>query len=241
MRLSRAGGLVLALTLACVGPKAAAAGPRSADGTHGAETLPRPHVMQRALTAWACARARDEIRKPVLAVIDYSLPSTERRLWIFDMEAGRVLHHELVTHGRGSGELFAERFSNLEGSHQTSLGLFVTRAPYRGKHGLSLRMTGLEPGINDRAYERAIVIHGAFYATAAHAERWGRLGRSHGCPALDPAVTPAVIERLRDGAAVFAYADEPDWLESSRYLACGEPAPTLRLAAASTAGADAAR
>jgi len=196
-------------------------------------SLPRPHVLAAALRAYGCALAREELARPVLAVIDYSLPSTERRLWVIDLDAGRATRHELVAHGRGSGELMAEQFSNLEGSHQSSLGLFVTRATYRGRHGLSLRLAGLEPGVNDRAESRAIVMHGARYVSEAHAERWGRLGRSLGCPALDRDVAAEVIAELRGGAALFAYAEDPEWLAASPYQRCAPREASARVDTAS--------
>ena len=191
---------------------------------------PNPEALDSALRAYRCARSRGEVVRPTLAVIDYTLPSSEKRLWLIDTESGRVLQHELVAHGRGSGDLFADRFSNEPESYQSSLGLFVARGVYAGEHGLSLRLDGLEPGINDQASSRAIVMHGAWYVSEAHVARWGRLGRSLGCPALAPEVTASVIERLRDGAAVFAYGPDPRWKQRSAYLRCDAPAPAPRVA-----------
>lgn len=187
-----------------------------------AESLPRPRadVLALAHRAYACAAARGEIRRPLLIVIDYSLPSTERRLWLLDPETDRVLRHELVAHGRESGMVFAEHFSNRPSSRQSSVGLFVTAEVYRGKHGTSLRLEGLEPGFNDAARDRAIVMHGAEYVSDAHVVRFGRLGRSFGCPAVDQRIATELIESVRDGAAVFVYAPEREWLDGSRYLAC---------------------
>jgi len=200
----------LLLALFVVAPPAAA----------GALEPPRNEVLSLARRAYDCANARGEIRRPLLVVIDYSLPSTERRLWLIEPASGRVLRHELVAHGRGSGLVSAERFSNRPSSHESSLGLYVTAEVYRGKHGTSLRLEGLEPGFNDAARERAIVIHGAEYVSHEHVARFGRLGRSLGCPALDRRVAGEMIENVRDGAAVFVYAPERDWLDASRYLSC---------------------
>jgi hypothetical protein len=186
--------------------------------------------LRAALRAYACGRARGEFQAPVLTLVDYALPSTERRLWVLDLEAGSVRFHELVAHGRESGLRDAQRFSNVPGSRQSSLGLFRTGETYLGRHGYSLRLVGLEPGTNDLAQERAIVIHGANYATAEFAALHGRLGRSWGCPALDPAVHRAVIDTIRGGTALFAYHPDPDWLESSPFLRCD---------AATTASSDA--
>lgn len=236
-RWSRSAGM-LALCLALPGVLAtpAAASARkvrsalraSPDAGHAA---PRGEVLELALRAFRCAQTRGEVAKPMLAVIDYTLPSSEKRLWLIDTRNGRVLQRELVAHGRGSGELFAEQFSNEPESYQSSLGFFVAKDSYRGKHGLSLRLEGLEPGVNDRADARAIVIHGASYVSEEHVARWGRLGRSLGCPALAPGVTPTVIERLRGGAAVFAYGPDREWLRRSSYLRCEPEALPARVVA----------
>jgi hypothetical protein len=139
---------------------------------------------------------------------------------VLDLERGDVRFHEYVTHGRGSGHATSDRFSNVEGSKQSSLGLFRTAETYFGQHGYSLRLDGLEKGINDRARDRAIVIHGAEYATETVAQRFGRLGRSWGCPAVDPAIHRALIDTVRGGTAVFAYYPDPDWLADSDYQSC---------------------
>jgi hypothetical protein len=144
-----------------------------------------PHVLELALDAATCAVRRGILPiLGVLTVIDYTRPSNEPRLWVLDVTNRRLLHHELVAHGRGSGELYATRFSNEPGSKASSLGLFVTAEVYDGAHGRSLRLQGVEPGINDQAFDRAIVMHGADYVSLDFAARQGRLGRSLGCPAL---------------------------------------------------------
>ena len=181
-----------------------------------------PKVLALALEAAQCAAATgaiDAARR--LAVIDYSLPSTERRLWVFDLEQARLLYTEHVAHGKGSGENFATAFSNRESSHQSSLGLFATAETYVGGNGYSLRMDGLEPGINDQARARAIVMHGAPYVDPAMALRQGRLGRSFGCPALRPVVANAVIDTLKQGQLIFAYYPDQQWLANSRFFRCG--------------------
>jgi hypothetical protein len=183
-------------------------------------------VLELALRATRCAERRGLLPDPrTLTVIDYSRPSTERRLYVLDVTRPALLHRDLVAHGRGSGEKFATRFSNVPGSYQTSLGLFVTLDPYVGQHGRSLRLAGLEAGVNDLAFERAIVIHGADYVTRGHAARFGRLGRSWGCPALPPAAVDQVIDRIRGGTPLFAYYPDRAWLERSTFLhGCGEAA-----------------
>lgn len=156
-----------------------------------------------------------------VAVIDYSLPSTARRLWIVDLDDREVLVNALVAHGRRSGELYAEAFSNERGSNATSLGAYVGAETYHGKHGRSLRLDGLEPGFNDRARERAVVVHGADYATRGFADKVGRLGRSFGCPSVDPAISDEVIDLLRDGTLLVAWHPEASWHEDSELLHCG--------------------
>lgn len=189
-------------------------------------------VLALALDARACALRSGAIAQaPRLAVIDYSRPSTEPRLWVFDLERERLLYAEHVAHGRGSGENFATAFSNRDGSYQSSLGLFATAETYVGGNGYSLRMDGLESGFNDRARDRAIVMHGAPYVDPAQALLQGRLGRSLGCPALRPAVAQSLIDTIKDGQLVFAYYPDPQWLAGSRFLRCGQTAratPTAR-------------
>jgi hypothetical protein len=176
-------------------------------------------VIRLALNAATCARdAGAVLNDQLLTVIDYSKPSTEPRLWVLDLVRARVLYEERVAHGQGSGDNYATRFSNLDGSHQTSLGLFRTADTYVGTNGYSLRLDGLEPGVNDRARDRAIVVHGAPYVSEGNIRTLGRLGRSHGCPALRPAVARQVIDTIKDGSLVFAYYPDRQWLNGSRFL-----------------------
>ncbi len=181
-----------------------------------------PTVIALALEAAECAAASGAAAPAQrLAVIDYSRPSTERRLWVFDLKKTALLYAEHVAHGRNSGENFANAFSNRESSHQSSLGLFATAETYNGGNGYSLRMDGLEPGVNDLARVRAIVMHGAPYVDPVMAQRQGRLGRSFGCPAVRPAVANSVIDTLKEGQLVFAYYPDQQWLANSRFFRCG--------------------
>ena len=182
-----------------------------------------PGVLALALAARSCARASGEAGAgDKLAVIDYSMPSTAKRLWVFDLARGELLYHEHVTHGQGSGDNYARRFSNIEGSFQTSLGLYRTAETYMGANGYSLRMDGLDRGYNDAARPRAIVIHGAWYAEPELIAKQGRLGRSQGCPALRQGIARQVIDTLKDEQLVFAYADDAGWLQGSGGFACGD-------------------
>jgi hypothetical protein len=169
-----------------------------------APTLRLP-ALHAALAAWESLHTRGEVTRPLLSVIDYSLPSTAKRLWVFDLDSRRLLFHELVAHGRNSGEDLARNFSNEDGSFKTSLGAFVTGATYDGRNGYSLRLRGMEPGLNDRAEARAIVIHGAPYVSEDVAQKQGRLGRSHGCPALRPAIARELIDEIKERSLLYAW------------------------------------
>jgi hypothetical protein len=190
-------------------------------------------VLDLAARAAECAR-RQPAASPIdrLAVIDYSRPSSEPRLWVFDLDHGRLLFEELVAHGRGTGERLAERFSNLEGSHMSSLGLFRAAEPYHGSNGYSLRLEGLEPGFNDHAMDRAIVMHGAPYVDEDLIRKQGRIGRSWGCPAVRSAVARRMIDTLKEGALLFAYFPDRKWLEESSFLQCGPASPAPQIARA---------
>lgn len=178
------------------------------------------NVVALALAARECAGERGVSTGERLAVIDYSRPSTEPRLWVFDLNKPSLLFFEHVAHGRDSGANFAQSFSNGDGSRQTSLGLFRTAETYIGHNGYSLRLDGLEAGINDHARARAIVMHGAAYVDPLQARRQGRLGRSFGCPALRPVVAKPLIDSIREGQLLFAWYPQPSWTQTSPLMAC---------------------
>ncbi|WP_082672413.1 murein L,D-transpeptidase catalytic domain family protein [Luteimonas abyssi] len=193
-------------------------------------------VLRLATRALGCALRQPGVDAPrTLSVIDYSLPSTQQRLWVFDLADGDLLFEEWVAHGRNTGGNLATAFSNIYGSYQSSLGTFLTQESYVGSNGYSLRLKGLEPGFNDLARERAIVIHGAPYVNPDAAIAQGRLGRSLGCPAVRSAVARELIDTIRDGSLVVAYYPDPDWLQRSELLLsdCGTP-----MLAGATAHAD---
>ncbi len=193
-------------------------------------------VLALAMQARECAAASmGQAPAPRLAVIDYSLPSTKPRLWVFDLAANKLLFREVVAHGQGTGENMARNFSNRDGSHQTSLGLFRTADTYSGKNGYSLRMQGLEPGTNDAAMSRAIVMHGAPYVNTQLAKAKGRLGRSWGCPAVRPEVAKQVIDSLKNGQMIFSYYPDSNWLAKSPFIHCQAKNKALL---ANAAGAD---
>ncbi|MEY2854365.1 MAG: hypothetical protein RL030_1497 [Pseudomonadota bacterium] len=183
-----------------------------------------PGMLALAVNAVNCAASggtAGNVRR--LAVIDYSKPSSEQRLWVFDLSAAKLLYLERVAHGRGTGDNLPERFSNLPGSYQSSLGLFRTRETYMGGNGYSLRLEGLEPGFNDRARERAIVIHGASYVSDATVNVRGGVGRSHGCPAVRREIARSLIDTIKEGQYVFVYFPDRQWLDQSSLRSCAAP------------------
>jgi hypothetical protein len=158
------------------------------------------------MRAYDRAQQAGAIANPgLLTLIDYTRPSVDRRLWVIDLRSGEVLFNELVAHGRGSGDNLATAFSNEDNSHMSSVGLFVTRDVYVGHNGYSLRLDGLDRGLNDHALSRAIVIHGAAYVSEVIGKQIGRLGRSWGCPAVRPEIARTLIDTIKGGTAVFAY------------------------------------
>ena len=182
-----------------------------------------------ALSAIRCAVTSGDIEMPkTLTLIDYSKPSVEPRLWVYDLATGKMLFKELVAHGKNTGDNMATSFSDTLNSRQSSIGLFVTDDTYVGSNGYSLRLDGLEPGFNTHARERAIVMHGAPYVSTQFASAQGRIGRSWGCPALREAVARQVIDTIRGGGVIFSYYPDQAWLKSSRFLNCGKtPSNTL--------------
>jgi len=175
-------------------------------------------VLRLALNATGCAAERGLVKRGhLLTVIDYSLPSTQPRLFTFNLASRKLLFRELVAHGKNSGGNKPSFFSNSPGSLATSLGLFVTADPYVGSNGYSLRLQGLEEGVNDMAWDRAIVMHGAPYVTRAAIRALGRLGRSWGCPAVRKDIARKMIDTIRGGSAIFAYYPDSNWLSTSMF------------------------
>ena len=178
----------------------------------------RPRVLELTRRAHRRARQRGLTDRARMAVIDYGLPSTTPRLFVLDLSSNRVERIELVAHGRATGGQYARYFSNVPGSRASSVGLYRTLGTYRGQHGYSLRLEGLEPGFNDRARARSIVMHGAWYVSEEFGQRYGRLGRSWGCPAVSKAVARSVIDHLKNGVLLLAYYPDDEWLEKSSFV-----------------------
>lgn len=183
----------------------------------------RPRVVEEAVSAMKCAQSRGigvEARR--LAIIDYTIPSRQRRMWVVDIEAQKLLFQEHVAHGQKSGHDIPNAFSDRNGSHQTSLGLFYTDATYQGGNGYSLKLHGLSKGFNESAMRRLIVMHGAAYVNPPIAEQMGRLGRSWGCPAVRVEIAKPMIDALKEGN--FIYSHGPGTAALSQ---CGDQGPAL--------------
>jgi hypothetical protein len=174
-------------------------------------------AWRHALAAHARATEQGRTTSSRLAIIDYSLPSTERRLWIVDLATNQLLMHEYVAHAVNSGGTFAFAFSNRDGSNQSSLGTFITDKPYFGIRGLSLRLRGLERGINHNAWARGIVFHGTPGVSEARARR-SAMGRTYGCPAVPITSIQRLVSLISDGVVVFAWFPDRTLLTRSEYL-----------------------
>ena len=153
-----------------------------------------------------------------LSVVDYSLSSNKKRLWIFDMTSKKVAFHSLVAHGKNTGDEFAKNFSNTEGSLQTSLGFFITENTYFGENGYSLKLRGMDSGFNDAAMSRAIVMHGADYVSENFAAQHKRIGRSWGCPAVPRELADDIINSIKGKNVLFAYYRDSEYLSQSKWL-----------------------
>ncbi len=175
-------------------------------------------VLRLSLRAYVNVKKRGIPVKPILTVIDYSKPSAEKRLWVFDLRNGRELFNTWVAHGRNSGDVNAQSFSNSLGSLKSSLGVFITDEPYIGGKGYSLRLRGMEKGVNDNAYRRDIVIHGAWYVMPSFIKVRGEAGRSWGCPAVGTDLAKPLINTIKKDTLVFAYYPDRNWLANSRFL-----------------------
>ena len=154
----------------------------------------------------------------VLTIIDYSKPSTQKRLFVLDMQEGKILFKTLVAHGHNSGLNYATDFSNEEESHKSSLGFYVTGSTYTGANGYSLKLNGCEKGINDNAGIRAIVLHGADYVSDAFIRSTGYLGRSYGCPAVPLALHKKIIDKIKNGSCIFLYYPTKKYSARSKIL-----------------------
>lgn len=168
-------------------------------------SLPKLKSFTEALKGFYLLKEKGIVKKNILTLIDFSLSSNTKRLWVIDLTTNTILFQSLVAHGRNTGEEFATNFSNSAESFKSSLGFYATGEIYRGKHGLSLKLDGLEKGVNDRARERAVVIHGADYVSDSFIKGNHRLGRSQGCPAVPVALANDIISSIKDKSCLFIY------------------------------------
>lgn len=171
-------------------------------------------VFEYALRGWQ----KIDTAKSLLTIVDLSQPSNRKRMYVVDLQNKKLLFNTYVSHGRNSGDLLANQFSNKQSSFQSSLGFYQTLNTYMGKHGLSLQLKGLEKGFNDNVYNRNIVLHGADYVCEDIIRKTGRLGRSQGCPAVPYAESKGIIQAVKGGTCLFVYAPNPDYLKQSAYL-----------------------
>lgn len=175
-------------------------------------------VLTYALTAYHKASNKGAVKKPVLTVIDYSLPSSKQRMWVFDVNKERLLYQTYVAHGQNSGMTVPNHFSNQSSSKATSLGTYVTKDTYIGHKGYSLNLQGLEKGFNDNAYNRRVVMHGAWYVEPSFIKQSGRAGRSWGCPSIAQSLAKPVINTIKGGSVIFAYYPDQNYLSHSSFV-----------------------
>jgi len=187
--------------------------------TLGSDTpLPEYEIFTKALTGFFNLKARNKIKNNLLTIIDFSLSSNKERLWIVDMNKLKVVNYSLVAHGRNSGDEFPRNFSNKPSSNQSSLGFYLTDDIYYGKHGMSLNLDGVEPDVNDKARERAIVMHGASYVSRDFIRTYGRLGRSFGCPSIPMENHEEIISKLSGRSCIYIYYPDKNYLDNSPML-----------------------
>lgn len=177
-------------------------------------------VINKVLTTIKCAREENLDYNNILTIIDYSLPSSKKRLWIFDLQQGKLLFHTYVSHGIKSGVLLTNNFSNKDNSKASSIGVYKTDKPYMGRHGLSLQLDGLDTGFNDNASRRAVVMHGGWYVEEEFIKKYGRAGRSWGCPAIPDHLTSLIINTIKDKSMFVMYYPSDTWFAQSKFLKC---------------------
>jgi len=179
---------------------------------------PQFDIFQRALAGYFTLEQSGRLSsKDILTIIDFRISANEKRMWVIDLKNKKVLFHVLTAHGRNTGNLFAETFSNTPNSNQSSLGFYITGQKYNGKHGISMKLHGVEKGINDMAEARAIVMHGADYVSELYIKKYGRLGRSLGCPAVPMGLHKDIIPLLTGGTCLFIFYPDIRYLAKSKF------------------------
>lgn len=180
--------------------------------------MPNLNSFSKALVGFYDLKAKGLVSKDILTLIDFSLSSNTKRLWVIDLTSNTILYQSLVAHGRNTGDEFANSFSNAAESYKSSLGFYATGEIYNGKHGTSLKLDGLEKGINDNARTRAVVMHGADYVAESFIKNNHRLGRSLGCPALPVAMTKAIVNAIKGKSCLYIYHPSLDKKSAARLL-----------------------
>ena len=185
-----------------------------------ANNFNRPNLesFSKAFEGFSILKQQGKIKNDFLTIIDYGQSSKHNRLWVIDMKENKILFNTLVAHGKNSGEDYATKFSNENESLKSSLGFFTTGETYNGKHGLSLKLDGLESGINNNARQRAIVIHGANYVCNSFIKANNRLGKSHGCPALPLEVSKKIIQTIKEKSCLFIYFPSREYANFSKLV-----------------------
>jgi hypothetical protein len=181
-------------------------------------SMPKTEAFSKAVEGYLQLKEQGVVQKDILTIVDFSLSSTQKRLWVIDMVTNTVLLNSVVSHGRNSGEEFATSFSNESNSNKSSLGFYATGETYNGKHGLSLKLDGLENGINNNARNRAVVMHGADYAAESIIRQQGRLGRSQGCPAVPFAIHKEIINLIKNKSCLFIYHPSRTYEKQSKLV-----------------------
>ncbi|MFN3234314.1 MAG: murein L,D-transpeptidase catalytic domain family protein [Gammaproteobacteria bacterium] len=177
------------------------------------------NVLKLALKAYNHVDEKGLNKKHILTVIDYRLPSSQKRLWVFDLDQNKLLFNTYVAHGKNSGNLYAKHFSNAHQSKETSIGTFVTGNVFQSGHdGAALQINGLDKGFNDQAASRGVIMHGASYVSESFLKHNGRMGRSWGCPAVSKKIIEPIINTIKGKSVMFSYYPDTKWLSSSQYL-----------------------
>ena len=181
-------------------------------------SLPKKSVFEKAMVGYTKLEEEGKVSNPLLSIVDFDLSSTQKRLWILNMETREVVFNTFVAHGKNTGLEFADKFSNTLNSNQSSLGFYITGETYYGKNGLSLFIDGMEDDFNSNARKRYVVIHGADYAEPEFIDRYGRLGRSLGCPAVPNKIAKELINKIKGESVVYIHKNDPQYLNASEYL-----------------------
>lgn len=182
-------------------------------------------VIDKVLKTLKCANEYKVNHNSILTIIDYSLPSNEKRLWVFDLKEKKLLFNTYVSHGIKSGTLLSKSFSNKFNSKSSSIGVYKTDKTYYGRHGLSLQLDGLESGFNDNASSRSVVMHGGWYVDENFILKYGRAGRSWGCPALPENLSSAIINTIKGDSLFVVYYPSDSWFVKSKFLNCDNLSP----------------